>query len=126
MSSANTVSGFGYHQAAGDNVEFATAVNNDGSPAINNLVLDADRTVGSLINLTNNKLIIPTAKTLIVNGSINTNNENKIIIKAAENAVNGSLIFLNEINPVYGTVEMWSKGYVDGDCEQCPNDMYHW
>ncbi|MDD4490539.1 MAG: T9SS type A sorting domain-containing protein, partial [Paludibacter sp.] len=56
---------------------------------------------------------------------INTNNQNRILIKAGDGFANGSFIFLNETNPVYGTVEMWSKAYTVGDCE-CPNDKYVW
>ena len=115
----------GYIPGAGDNVEFATNANNDGSPAVNDLHLDIDRTIGSLINLTDKKLVVPVEKTLIVNGSINTNNENRILVQSGAGVANGSFIFPNETNPVYGTVEMWSKAYIDEDCE-CGNDMYKW
>ncbi|GAB1415684.1 hypothetical protein MASR2M117_10900 [Paludibacter sp.] len=115
----------GFIPAAGDNVEFATVANNSGSPAVNNLILDTDRTIGSYINTTNFKLIIPVEKSLIVNGSISTSGNNRLLVKAENNKTNGTLIFPNETNPVYGTVEMWSKGYVDVVCE-CPNDRYYW
>lgn len=115
----------GYVPAAGENVEYATSANNSGSPAANDLVLDANRTIGSLINLTNRILVIPEGKTLIINGSVTTNGENRIHIKASEGMANGSLIFPNETNPVYGIVEMWSKAYIDDECD-CGNDMYKW
>lgn len=106
-------------------VEYATVANN-GSAALRDLHLDQNRTIGKLINKTDKQLIIPTGKTLRVNSTIDTNGADRIWIQAAENAVNGSLLFPNETNPVYGTVEMWSKAYIDGECEQCPNDRYHW
>ena len=115
----------GFVPGAGENVEFATTANNGGSPAVNDLILDTDRTIGSYINATNFKLIIPVEKSLIINGSITTGGNNRILVQAASNKTNGSLLFPNESNPVYGTVEMWSKGYVDGDCD-CPNDKYIW
>ncbi len=114
----------GYIPAAGDNIEYAT-VANYGSVAVNDLYLDIDRTIGSLINLTDKKLVIPVEKSLIVNGSVNTNNQNRILIKSAEGSANGSFIFINETNPVYGTVEMWSKAYIDEECD-CGNDKYKW
>ncbi|GAB1415685.1 hypothetical protein MASR2M117_10910 [Paludibacter sp.] len=112
--------------ATGADIEFATIANN-GSAAIKDLILDTNRTIGSLINLTDKKLIIPTGKTLIVNNDINTNNNNRILIQAAENEINGSLIFPNVSisKTILGTVEMWSKGYVDEECN-CPNDRYYW
>lgn len=116
----------GFVPGAGENVEFATTANNGGSPAVNDLILDTDRTIGSYINATNFKLIIPVEKSLIINGSITTGGNNRILVQAASNKTNGSLLFPNESNPVYGTVEMWSKGYVDGDYCDCPNDKYIW
>lgn len=115
----------GHVPAAGENVEYATSANNSSSPAVNDLVLDANRTIGSLINLTDKILVIPEEKALIVNGSISTNEQNRILIKASEGVANGSLIFPNETNPVYGTVEMWSKAYIDDTCD-CGNDKYKW
>lgn len=114
----------GYVPAAGDNIEFAT-IANYGSVAINDLQLDIDRTIGSLINLTEKRLVIPVEKSLIVNGSVNTNNQNRILIKSTDGYANGSFIFPNETNPVYGTVEMWSKAYIDEECD-CGNDKYKW
>jgi len=113
--------------ASGADVEFATVTNN-GSAAINDLQLDISRTIGSIINLTDRKLIIPPNKILFVNNDINTNDNNRILVQAAEDQVNGSLIFPNvsKTKTVLGTVEMWSKGYVDGDCEDCPNYKYKW
>jgi hypothetical protein len=35
------------------------------------------------------------------------------------------LIFANEANPVYASVEMFSKAYIDEECD-CGNDKYKW
>lgn len=115
----------GYVPYIGDNIVFATAANNSGNAAIRDLYLDQDRTIGSYINVTDKILVIPTEKSLIVNGSIQTNNQNRILIKAEENKSNGSLIFINETLPVYGTVEMWSKAYTD-ETKTTSNEKYKW
>jgi len=103
---------------SGKDVVYAT-VANWGTAAVNDLQLDVDRTIGSLINLTNKALIIPAGKGLIVNNSITTdNNVDRIIIKSTTNALplvpNGSLTFHNSQSmPVYATVEMYSKANWD-------------
>ena len=91
--------------------------------AINDLQLDADRTINNLVNNTTKKLIIPPAKTLTVNGALNIvdSNPDKIQIQAAANSANGSLILNNMVlyhnpnpyknKPVYATVQMYTLGY---------------
>lgn len=115
----------GYVPLAGDNVEYAT-VANFGSAAVNDLQLDIDRTIGSLINATTRKLIIPTAKALTVNNSVITDgNPDRIIIKASENQPNGSLVFNNPQNlPVNATVEMYSPA--SWDLSQPAGLKYNW
>ena len=116
----------GYVPPTGNDVEFATTANNSGTAAIRDLVLDQDREIGNLTNLSSRNLIIPTNRCLTVNGSIVTdNNPNRIQIKASTDGTqpNGSLIFRNENNPVFGTVEMYSKAYKDGSAV---NNMYKW
>lgn len=115
----------GFVPLTGDNVEYAT-LENYGTAAINDLQLDTDRTIGSLINATNKKLIIPTAKALTVNNSIITDgNPDRIIIKAAENQPNGSLAFNNPQNlPVNATVEMYSPA--SWDLSKEPGLRYNW
>jgi len=96
--------------AAGADVTFAT-VSNHGSNAVNDLVLDMDRTQGSLINQTTKNLIIPAGKRLTINNTITTdNNVNRIYVVSSSTNPNGSLIFYSN-NPVYGTVEMYSMAY---------------
>lgn len=100
--------------ASGQNVTFATSANNSGAPAINDLILDQDRTVGNLINNSTKKLIIPAGKSLMVNNTLTTSGGvNSILIQASSTIPNGSLIFaqptLNTAVPA--TVEMYSKAY---------------
>ncbi len=99
----------------GADVEFATADNNNGNPAVNNLVVDGTRTIGKLINLSDKNLIIPVGKSLTINGTI-TGSEtidkaDKIQVQSSENKPNGSLKIscANNPNPVFATVEMYSK-----------------
>lgn len=77
---------------------------------VNNLILDANHTVGNLTNLSTKQLVIPAGKSLTVNGSIHTNNDpNQIYIQSSQLTSNGSLTFNNKSgSPVYATVEMYS------------------
>ncbi|MDP4240044.1 MAG: T9SS type A sorting domain-containing protein [Bacteroidota bacterium] len=79
------------------------------SPA-HNLILDQDRTIGNLSNLSQQQLIIPPAKCLTVNGIITTSNDDQIYIQSSPTSPNGSLIFPNATN-VHATVEMYSKAF---------------
>jgi len=103
--------------APGTDVEYAT-VGSYGTEAVNDLVLDQDRTIGNLVNNTTTvrALIIPAGRGLIVNGTISTDgNPNRIIIKSTTSALplvaNGSLTFHNT-DAVNATVEMYSKAYM--------------
>jgi hypothetical protein len=98
----------------GDNVAFATTATY-GSNAVNNLVLDGDKTIGNLTNLSPVSLVIPPAKCLTVNGTIITNGASSpgsIYLQADHTGTeqNGSFIFSNA-SPVYATVEMYSKAF---------------
>jgi len=111
--------------ASGDNVEFATTANNSGVAAINDLYVDYNRIVGSIINNASGKnLVIPADKEVVVNNLItltqvdaNTKYD-QIQIKCDPNPVdasrlpNGSIIFKNASN-VNGTVEMYSKSTIN-------------
>jgi len=111
---------------AGDNVVYATATNNSGKPAVRDLYVDGDRTIGSLINATNKRLVIPANKSLTVNNTITTNGSDSLIyIVSSSTFANGSLIFHNAPDaPVHATVEMYSKAFYD---EAGPtNQKYHW
>ncbi len=73
------------------------------------------------------KVIVEPTAQLEVKTRINNTHADRLHIKASSGSPNGTLIFHNaESNPVLATVEMWSKAYIDSECEQCPNEMYHW
>ena len=96
----------------GDDVEFATAGNNGGAAAQNDLVVDVNHTVGNLINQTTNRtLIINPTNILFVNQSVTTSSADRIYIKSSSSQPNGSLIFHNaQANPATATVEFYIKG----------------
>jgi len=116
----------GYVPSPGENVIYASAGNSYGSDAINDLVLDQNRTIGSLINATTKRLVIPAAKGLTVNNTITTdNNPDRIYIHCDSLTSNGSLIFHNSsASPVYATVEMYSKA--SSDTAQAAGNKYNW
>ncbi len=101
--------------APGEDVTFATALNNYGVPAVNDLVLDKNRVVGNVTNLSDKKLIIPIEKTLIINGVTNFGTGaaagDKLLIKSELDKGNGALIFNDPIKNqnVPATVEYDSK-----------------
>jgi len=109
----------------GADVEFATSANNTATPAINDLQLDQNRTIGSLINLSTKGLIIPAGTGLTVNKTITTSSDpGSIYIHSSSTIANGSFIFPNNSSPVFATVEMYSKAFYDP--EGIPNYKYHW
>ena len=111
---------------AGDNVVYATAANNSGKAAVRDLYVDGVRTIGSLINATNKRLVIPANKSLTVNNTITTNGSDSLIYIASNSTdPNGSLIFHNGSGaPVHATVEMYSKAFYDE--LGATNQKYHW
>jgi len=90
-------------------VQFAS-VSNNGQEASNNLVLDADRTIGNLLNLSSKSLVVSPGTCLTVNGTITTsNNPSQIYIQSSATGPGGSLIFHNAADsPVQATVDMYS------------------
>jgi len=123
--------------ASGDNVEFATTGNNSGVAAKNDLYVDYNRIVGNIINNASGKnLIIPADKEVVVNNLItltpvNTSSTyDQIQIKCDPNPIdasrlpNGSIIFKNASN-VNGTVEMYSKSYIDNSATD-DTQKYFW
>ena len=118
----------GFPPASGDDVEYADGTNIPGTTAQNDLYLDQNRTIGSLVNVTTKRLVIPEGKGLTVNNTITstgTNKVDKIYIYSSSTGANGSLIFHNAVNnPVYGTVEMYSKAtYVSTNAT---NNKFFW
>jgi len=102
----------GFVPAPGNDVEYAIGGvgGNYSSTAVSDLFLDQNRTVGSLINKTTKRLVIPAGKGLIVNNSITTdNNVDRIYIYSSSSGPNGSLEFHNpQYSPVYASVELYS------------------
>ena len=115
-----------YVPLPGDDVEYATVANTD-SVAINDLWLDKNRTIGSLINATTKALIIPAAKGLQVNNyTITDGDPNRIDILSSSTLANGSLHFNQptQNTDVNATVEMYSKA--TWDLTQPVNSKYRW
>jgi len=110
-----------YIPQVGEDVIYASTSNSWGSDAIRDLVLDQNRTIGSLINTTAKRLVIPAGKGLTVNNTITitphtvvppTKVDTLIYIRSSTTLANGSLIFHNApSSPVYGSVEMYSKAF---------------
>ena len=115
-----------YVPLPGDDVEYATVANTD-SVAINDLWLDKNRTIGSLINATTKALVIPAAKGLEVNNyTITDGDPNRIDILSSSTLANGSLHFNQptQNTVVNATVEMYSKA--SWDLNQPINSKYKW
>ena len=96
----------------GERIEFATAENNPGHPAQNDLQLDQDRRAGGLVNTTNFKVIIPAGKSLVVDGDVKgyETTPEKLIIKADYTNPNGSFIVTGTPDQtIYASVEMYSR-----------------
>ena len=120
-----------YIPAPGEDVEYATLANTPDSStfAVRDLWLDHNRTIGSLINATIRRLVIPAAKGLTVNNTIDivnkTNEADRIYIYSSTTAANGSLIYHNAVdNPVSATVEMYSKAW--WNLSDTINNKYRW
>ena len=109
-----------------EDVEFATVANN-GSVAVNDLYLDVDRTIGTLINATTQRLVIPAGKSLTVNNAITTDgNVDRIYIASSSSGPSGSLIFTQPTlnTSVKATVEFYSKA--SWDLGQAAGSKYRW
>lgn len=94
--------------------------------AQNNLVLNTDRTIGSLKNETNKAIVIPTGVELLVNDTLPAGDlASKIHIKSAADVANGSLRFAKPgLNTnVNATVEMYSKAEATN---KSPLSNYKW
>ncbi|MBP1663117.1 MAG: hypothetical protein H6Q19_257 [Bacteroidetes bacterium] len=98
--------------ASGDDVEFATTSNYI-TAAVKDLILDADYVIGNLTNASNYKLIIPTARTLRINGVASSNSADRILVQSASGVANGSLIFTQPAlnSALQASVEMYSKAF---------------
>jgi len=125
----------GLDTGTGKNVTFSTIANNN-KVAQSDLILDGVREIGNLTNATTKRLIIPASKGLKVNGTISvtppvtnpvTNPADLIYIQSNASVENGSLIFPNASNVnVLGTVEMYSKAYIDANANINGTQRYFW
>lgn len=90
--------------APGEDIIFSTSAAND-------LILDQDRTIGSLTNNSGKALVIPTGRTLTIGGTATTNSADRIVLESAKGLANGALIFTNPASNtnVQATVEFASK-----------------
>ena len=98
--------------ATGDDVEFATSTNYS-TAAVKDLILDADYVVGNITNASGYNLVIPTGRTLRINGIATTGNADRILIQSASGAANGSLLFTQPTlnTTVQASVQMYSTAY---------------
>jgi hypothetical protein len=125
-----------YVPVAGEDVEYATLSNTPDSAtfAVRDLWLDQNRTIGSLINATIRRLVIPANLTLSCNNIISvtppvtnpvTNKADLVYIFASTTLPNGSIIYRNPQEvPAFGTVEMYSPA--SWDLSQPINQKYNW
>ena len=100
----------------GDDVIFATNENNDGNPAVRNMVIPAgtDITVGNLSNATNYASVVSAGASLTITGTVSGSDSNpsKLVVKAgAAGQHGGSLIVEDGCNKgILGTVEFLAIG----------------
>jgi len=106
--------------ASGEDVEFATAANNNNNPAQRDLYLDADRIIGNLINNSNVDLVVTTGNQLTINGNVQDSNPSSgtIVVKSAMDKATGTLLFADPSanTSVNATVEFYNKAY---ECDNC-------
>lgn len=137
----------------GQNIEFATAANNNGNAAVKDLQVPGSATtpteIGNLTNLSTKSTVIPAGNALIVDGTVTgsstPSDAGKIVIQAANGTPNGTIIIDcasnstgGVTNAVYGTVQMYAKGFKDSETTWTDNftgsptygqtftTSYHW
>lgn len=113
--------------SVGEDVEFATAENNNGKPAKADLHLDNmpqggtdGRVIGDLINASDRNLVITQDNQLTIMGRVIDGNPSAgtIVVKSGKDKPSGTLKFAqpNENRNVDAVVEFYSKAY---DCKNC-------
>jgi len=120
----------GFVPASEYDIEFATVINNNGFPAIKELRLDFNRIIGSLINQSQQRLVITASKGLTVNNVITPcTNPDLIYIESSSTpgVANGSLIFTQrDLNTsVQASVEMYSKASINTGAT-IPGTIFNW
>ncbi len=107
-----------------EDVEFATAANNNNKPAINDLYVPANdpKVIGKLINASDKNLVVTPASFLTVNGKVTDGNADAgtIIVQAdpADSQPAGTLIFTDpsENAAVAATAQFYSRAFQCTDC----------
>ena len=110
----------------GDDVEYAT-VANYGSTAVNDLWVDRNRTIGSLINATTKRLVVPPAKGIEVNNYVVTDGSvDRIYIQSSSTLANGSIHFNqpSQNTNVNATIDMYSRA--SWNLANAVNNKYKW
>ncbi|EGJ99401.1 T9SS type A sorting domain-containing protein [Dysgonomonas gadei] len=113
--------------ATGEDIEFATDINNGSSgngnglgTSVRDLHLDTDRVIGDLINNSDMDLLVTTENQLTINGVVRDDNPAKgtIVVKASTDKPTGTLFFADPDNNrnVNATVEFYNKAY---ECSTC-------
>lgn len=108
----------------GDDVEFATADNNNGQAAVNDLHVPAGspKVIGNLINATDKDLVVTPASFLTINGTVTDGNADAgtIIVQAdpADLQPAGTLIFKTTSGNgnVGATAQFYNRAYQCTDC----------
>lgn len=103
-------------------------------PTVNDIVTIRTATQVAITNAVCKKILaiesgasltVNAGSQLIVSETINNTDVNRLIVRASSSEPNGSLIFHNtSANPVYATVEMFSKS--NYDLSRPANDRYNW
>lgn len=105
---------------SGDDIEFATVINNKNNPAQRDLYLDKNRIIGNLINNSDLNLVVTAGNQLTIGGKIVDENplQGTIVIKSDTNIPTGTLFFTNPsaCTSVKATVEFINKAY---ECDSC-------
>ena len=93
-----------------EDVYFATSLNWS-NEAINDLILDQNRTARNIVNYSTKKLIIPVNTTLTVTDDAETGSASQLVIQSEVGQANGALILNNPSNNtgLQATVEFASK-----------------
>lgn len=106
----------------GEDVEFATAANNNNNPAQRDMRLPADEsiTIGTLMNETNLATIIPAGTSLTINNKLtgSDSDASKLVIESANDKPGGTLIFTNPAvnSNVKATIQFYNQAYECKDC----------
>ncbi len=106
----------------GEDVEFATAANNGGKPAMRDLhvPISDPKEIKDLINDSDKDLVVTVGSELKINGEVKDANPSAgtIIVKSSKDTPTGTLVFSKPENnkAVTAIVEFYSKAY---DCKTC-------